>query len=187
MSEATELTPAVRKFVLHWGELGTRWGLNRTVAQIHALLYVSPRPLPAEHIVRLLEVARSNVSVSLRELQAWGVIRVVHVLGDRRDHFEATKDVWEMFATIVEGRKRREIDPTLAVLRECSLEMERAGTEPYARARLADMLSFFESFNALYEELRRLPAGTLRQLVKLRSKFRALLTSEARGDGAALQ
>lgn len=116
------LTPVMRKFVLHWGEMGTRWGINRTVAQIHALLYLAPRPLHAEEIASLLTVARSNVSTSLRELQAWGVVRVVHVLGDRRDHFETLSDVWQMFRIIMDERKKREIDPTLALLEECVAE-----------------------------------------------------------------
>src|SRR5271155_4591294 len=110
-----DLTPVTRKFILHWGEMGTRWGVNRTVAQIHALLYISPRPLDAEEIALTLEVARSNVSTSLKELQGWGIVRVVHVLGDRRDHFESMKDVWEMFQVVLTERKRREIDPTVAL------------------------------------------------------------------------
>src|SRR5574341_82916 len=104
------LAPVQQKFILHWGEMGTRWGINRTVAQIHALLYLSPDPLPAEEIASTLGVARSNVSNSLRELQAWGIVRVVHQLGDRRDHFESMRDVWEMFRIILEERKRREIE-----------------------------------------------------------------------------
>src|SRR5437867_3235988 len=100
------LSPVVQRFILHWGEMGTRWGVNRTVAQIHALLYVSPRPLPAEEIAETLSVARSNVSTSLRELQSWGIVRVVHVMRDRRDHFESMKDVWEMFQVILGERKR---------------------------------------------------------------------------------
>src|SRR6476660_8537022 len=107
------LSPVQEKFVLHWGEMGTRWGINRTVAQIHALLYLSAEPLHAEEIARLLSVARSNVSSSLRELQGWGIVRIAHVLGDRRDHFESMKDVWEMFRTILDERKKRETDPTL--------------------------------------------------------------------------
>src|SRR5438093_13770719 len=114
-----DLSPIKKKFILHWGEMGTRWGINRTVAQIHALLYLSRKPLHAEEIARTLSVARSNVSTSLRELQNWGIVKVVHVLGDRRDHFESLKDVWEMFRIILEERKRREIDPTLRVLQEC--------------------------------------------------------------------
>src|SRR6266550_186661 len=99
------LTAVQEKFILHWGEMGTRWGINRTVAQIHALLYLSPRPLHAEEIARLLSVARSNVSSSLRELQGWGIVRIAHVLGDRRDHFESLKDVWEIFRIVSEERK----------------------------------------------------------------------------------
>src|SRR5213594_1339593 len=124
-----ELTGVQKQYILHWGEMGTRWGINRTVAQIHALLYLSPRALPAEEIAETLSVARSNVSTSLRELQSWGIVRVVHVLGDRRDHFESLKDVWEMFRIILEERKRREIDPTLRVLRECVADMDKGRPE----------------------------------------------------------
>src|SRR5271169_4724266 len=118
------LTPVAQKFILHWGEMGARWGINRTVAQIHALLYLSPQPLHAEEIALTLSVARSNVSSSLRELQGWGIVRVTHQLGDRRDHFETFKDVWEIFRTVAEERKRREIDPTLRVLGECVHELK---------------------------------------------------------------
>src|SRR5260370_5501186 len=110
------LTPVQEKFILHWGEMGTRWGINRTVAQIHALLSLSTEPLHAEEIARLLSVARSNVSSSLRELQGWGIVRIAHVLGDRRDHFESLKDVWRMFRIVSQERKRREIEPTLPVV-----------------------------------------------------------------------
>src|SRR2546430_12458729 len=113
------ITAIEQIFSLHLGEMGTRWGINRTVAQVHALLFVSPRPLHAEEIAATLSVARSNVSTSLRELQGWGIVRVAHVLGDRRDYFESMHDVWEMFKIILEERKRREVDPTIAVLREC--------------------------------------------------------------------
>src|SRR3979409_449154 len=119
--------------------MGTRWGINRTVAQIHALLYLSPAPLHAEDIARLLSVARSNVSASLRELQGWGIVRVSHVLGDRRDHFESLAEVWEMFRIIVDERKRREIDPVHAMLREC---VAHPGATPIEAARIGNMLSF---------------------------------------------
>src|SRR5258706_3500813 len=112
------LTPIQQKFILHWGEMGTRWGINRTVAQIHALLFLSEKPLNAEEIATTLGVARSNVSNSLRELQGWGIVKVTHLLGDRRDHFESMKDVWEMFRIIVDERKKREADPTLSMLRD---------------------------------------------------------------------
>jgi DNA-binding transcriptional regulator GbsR (MarR family) len=116
------LTPVMEKYILHWGEMGTRWGVNRTVAQIHALLYLSSKPLPAVEIADTLGVARSNVSTSLKELQSWGLVKLVHVMGDRRDHFEALTDLWDSFFAIAEGRKRRELDPTLTVLRNCALE-----------------------------------------------------------------
>src|ERR1700733_10736716 len=119
----TAKSPVQQKFILHWGEMGTRWGINRTVAQIHALLYMSPRPLHAEEMVEALSVARSNVSTSLKELQGWGIVKMVHVLGDKRDHFESMKDVWEMFRVVLDERKRREIDPTLVMLRECIAEV----------------------------------------------------------------
>ena len=105
----TNLAPVNQKFILHWGEMGTRWGINRTVAQIHALLFLSEKPLPADEIAQTLGIARSNVSTSLRELQNWGIVRIVHVLGDRRDHFESMKDVFAMFRVIARERKKREI------------------------------------------------------------------------------
>src|SRR6188472_48422 len=135
-----ELSPVSQKFILHWGEMGTRWGINRTVAQIHALLYLSPRPLNAEQIAEALSVARSNVSTSLRELQGWGIIRVVHVLGDRRDHFESIRDVWELFRQVLDERKRREVDPTLTILRDCVIEADKAAAdETYAKERLSEL------------------------------------------------
>ena len=117
-----KLTPAMRKYVVHWGEMGQRWSVNRSVAQIHALLFLADAPLPAEDIQDLLGIARSNVSTSLKELQSWELVKLVHIEGDRRDHFEAKQDPWDMLMTIVEGRKRREIDPTLAILRDCVRE-----------------------------------------------------------------
>src|SRR2546427_4320308 len=139
MSEHSKstLTPVAQKFILHWGEMGTRWGINRTVAQVHALLFLSPRPVAADEISETLSVARSNVSTSLRELQGWRIVRVVHVLGDRRDHFESIKDVWEIFRIVSEERKRREIDPTLNVLAEGVQEVESdARGDAYTRERL---------------------------------------------------
>src|SRR5712692_10282374 len=133
------LSPVAQKFILHWGEMGARWGVNRTVAQVHALLYLSPRPLTAEEIAAALSVARSNVSTSLRELQSWGVVKIVHVLGDRRDYFESMKDVWEMARIVLDGRKQREIDPTLAALRECVVEAQKGDpADPYSKKRLQE-------------------------------------------------
>jgi DNA-binding transcriptional regulator GbsR (MarR family) len=154
--------------------MGSRWGVNRSVAQIHALLFVSPEPLHAESIAETLAVARSNVSTGLRELQAWGIVRVVHVLGDRRDYFEAEKDVWVMFQLILEGRKRREVDPTLAVLREC-LGDDREGLNPHARECLGELQGFFEMTTRWYEQVRRMPRTTLTRFVRMGDKVAKLL------------
>src|ERR1700731_4826940 len=144
------LAPVAQKFILHWGEMGTRWGITRTVAQVHALLFLSPQPVPADEIATTLSVARSNVSTSLRELQGWGIVRVVHVLGDRRDHFESIKDVWEIFRIVSEERKRREIDPTLHVLAECVQEIKTHPTkDTYTLARLESMLDFLSAMTGL--------------------------------------
>lgn len=171
----TTLTPVQQKFILHWGEMGTRWGINRTVAQIHALLYLSPTPMHAEEIAAILSVARSNVSNSLRELQGWGVVKVVHVLGDRRDHFESLKDVWQMFEIILAERKRREIDPTLAMLRECATEPATSAESSHTRERVTEMLSFFETMLGFYQDFSRIPKGSLSSLARLRGKVKKLL------------
>src|ERR1700756_2750774 len=183
MSESTEvtqsrLTPVAQKFILHWGEMGTRWGINRTVAEVHALLFLAPKPVPADEIATTLSVARSNVSTSLRELQSWGIVRVVHVLGDRRDHFESIKDVWEIFRIVSEERKRREIDPTLRVLAECVAELKSAPQgDAYTRERLESMLEFLTVMTGMFEEVLRMPAGTLKGDAKLRGKVITLLGS----------
>ncbi|GMU22901.1 MAG: hypothetical protein AMXMBFR13_29850 [Phycisphaerae bacterium] len=170
------LTPVMRKFILHWGEMGNRWGINRTVAQIHALLYLSSRPLHAEEIAETLQVARSNVSTSLRELQSWNIVKVVHVFGDRRDHYETLKDVWEMFQIILDERKRRECEPTLSVLRECVAEGdELANDDAHAQQRLLDLLDFFETMLGWYDQIRRMPTGAVIKFVKLGDKLRKLL------------
>src|SRR5215212_2453822 len=170
-----ELTPLMQKFILHWGEMGTRWGINRTVAQIHALLYLSPRPLHAEEIAETLSVARSNVSNSLRELQGWGIVRVAHVMGDRRDHFESLKDVWELFRVVLEERKRREFDPTLAMLRECVAETAKSKTDAFTHQRLSELLGFFETTGAWFDQVRKLPTAALIKFLKLGDKlFKAI-------------
>src|ERR1043165_5757380 len=132
-----KLTPVMERFILHWGEMGGRWGINRSVAQVHALLMLTPKPLPADEIGETLNVARSNVSTSLKELQGWSLVRVVHVFGDRREHFETLRDVWEMFLVIMRERKKRELDPTLATLRDCVEEAKGGKTESdYAIGRI---------------------------------------------------
>ncbi len=170
------LTSTQRQYILHWGEMGTRWGINRTVAQIHALLYLSPTPLPADEIAKTLDVARSNVSTSIRELESWGLVRPVHVLGERREHYESMKDVWEMFRVIVEQRKRREVDPTAQLLRRCLEELNNDGSQDaYTRERLEDMAEFFDGATAAYEEISQLSPQALRGLLKVRGKIRKLL------------
>ncbi len=156
------LSPVQQKFVLHWGEMGTRWGINRTVAQIHALLYISPHPLTAEELAETLSVARSNVSNSLKELQSWGIVKLVHVMGDKRDHFESMTDVWEMFRVVLNERKKRELDPTIRVLRECIEEAERSrGTDEYTENQLRKLNDFFETTTAWYTQVRNWPTSVL--------------------------
>ena len=172
----TGLSPLQERFVVTWGEMGAKWGINRTVAQIHALLFLSPRPLHAEEIAATLGVARSNVSTSLRELQGWGIVRVAHILGDRRDHFESMKDVWEMFRIIVDERKKREADPVVAMLREAAAEAKKPGAaDAYTRERLGDMLQFFELMTTWAEQTRKLPTPAVVRMVKMGDKFGRLL------------
>jgi len=162
------LSPVTQKFVLHWGEMGTRWGINRTVAQVHALLFLSEKPLPADEIAETLGIARSNTSTSLRELQNWGIVRIVHVLGDRRDHFASMKDVFAMFRAIAHQRKKREIDPTVHVLRDCLAEADKPkAAGAHIRGRLSDLLDFFELAGAAYERLEKLPTPAVLKLAKL--------------------
>lgn len=174
MNSRPPLPPATQKFILHWGEMGTRWGVNRTAAQVHALLFLASRPLTADEIAQTLAVARSNVSTSLRELQSWRIIRAVPLLGDRRQHFESMKDPWEMFRVILEERKRRELDPTIAMLRECVEEAKKFGSDSVAHERMEKLLEFVLTVGALYEEFRRVPPIAARKLLQLRGKVRKL-------------
>ena len=163
-----QMSPAIEKYVLHWGEMGTRWGTNRTVAQIQALLYLSPQPLRADQIVELLSVARSNVSTSIRELQSYGLVKMTHVLGDRRDYFVSLHDVWELFRVIVHQRKQRELNPTLAMLRECASDVDgEDGTDPVTKERIRNMLQFVERTSDWYEKMQEVPSTTLTKLMKL--------------------
>ena len=171
-----KLTPLMERYVLHWGEMGTRWGVNRTVAQIHALLYLAPTPLPAEEIAETLGVARSNVSTSLKELQAWGLVTMAHVLGDRRDHFTTKGDSWAMLTTIVEERKRRELEPTLSLLRQCVLEAEHDREPPAAsKARIEEMLRLVATLTEWFDDVKALPRPTLVALMKLGAKIAQLV------------
>ena len=172
----SKLSPVQQKFILHWGEMGTRWGINRTVAQIHALLFISQKPLNAEEISDALAVARSNVSNSLKELQGWGIVKRIHVMGDSRDHFESMKDVWEMFRVVLDERKKREIDPTERLLRECIAEAEKdKETDEYTEQKLRELAEFFDTTTAWYGQIRHWPTGALTKFVKAGDKIRKLL------------
>lgn len=174
------ISPTAQKFILHWGEMGTRWGVNRTVAQIHALLYLSGRPLAADDIVETLGVARSNVSTSLKELQSWKLVRVTHVLGDRRDHFTALQDVWDIFRVILEERKRREIDPTLTVLRECAIEgTQDEALDAASLARMQTTLDFLEMLSTSFQDYQHLSPQTLQRFLKMGGKVARFLGPNA--------
>jgi DNA-binding transcriptional regulator GbsR (MarR family) len=172
---AETLGAAGRRFVLHWGEMGWRWGVNRTVSQIHALLFLLGRPMHAEEIAELLQVARSNVSTSLRELQNWNLVRVVHLVADRRDHYETAKDPWELLRIIVRERKAREFDPTIAVLRECVGDPEFGHQDAATQKRVRETLALMEALSRWTDEMLNLESATLARLMKLGAKVQALL------------
>jgi DNA-binding transcriptional regulator GbsR (MarR family) len=169
------LSPLGRRLVLHWGEMGSRWGVNRTVSQIQAFLYLSGRPMNAEEIAEALAVARSNVSNSLRELQNWNLVRVVHLVGDRRDHFVTSQDVWELFRTVVSERKAREFDPTVAVLRACVEDKAFTKEDPGMQMRIRETLGLMESLSSWGDEMLRLEPDSMMKVMKLGAKVRKLL------------
>lgn len=170
------MTPVMKKFILNWGEIGTRWGINRTVAQIHALLYLSPKPINAEEIAETLSIARSNVSTSLKELQSWSVVKVVHEFGDRKDYFESEKDVWEMGRTVLDERKKREIDPTLTILRECVMDSQnKSDGDEYANQKLTEMLEYFEQIVSWYDQINTMSTDNIKRLIKLGSGIKKVL------------
>ncbi|WP_265529374.1 GbsR/MarR family transcriptional regulator [Sphingomicrobium marinum] len=164
------------RFILHWGDLGGQWGVNRSVAQIQALLYLSEKPLPADEIADLLGLARSNVSNSIKELLNWQLISRVPIAGDRRDHFVAETDIWEMVTRIAKGRKQREIDPAEAALRACSSEAaDDPLVSPVARQRLVAMLDFVTTMSRWHDEMMRLPKSTLMAFIKMGGKVTRFL------------
>ncbi len=175
MSEST------RHFILHWGEMGARWGVNRTVAQVHALLYLSPESLTAEEIAETLSIARSNVSTSLKELQNWNLVQIESRMGDRRDFFRTSADVWELFLTVVEQRVEREILPTLTMLRRCAAEAQaERPPQPVVAARINAMQSFLEQLYGWYTDIKRLPLANLRSLIGIGSGIARLLPKTRR-------
>lgn len=179
------LTPQNERFVLHFGEMGSRWGVNRTVGQIYALLFLAPQPLHADDIAETLGFSRSNVSLGLKELQSWRLVKLVHQVGDRRDYFETPKDVWEIFRILMEEKRKREIDPTLTLLRDTLLEPPSGPDGACAQQRMTEMLELIELSTGWFDEVQRLPPETLQNLMKLGSKVQKVLgfAGKLRGKG----
>jgi DNA-binding transcriptional regulator GbsR (MarR family) len=169
------LAPLSQAFVLHFGEMGSRWGINRTVGQIYALLYLSPRPLCADDIVDALGVSRSNVSMGLRELQGWNLVLLKHLPDDRRDHFTTPDDVWQILRVVAEERKKREVDPTLSVLRELLMQKPESADERHAQARMGEMHALIEQLTTWYEDVKHLETERLATLLALGARVTRLL------------
>nr|WP_212760513.1 GbsR/MarR family transcriptional regulator [Bordetella trematum] len=155
--------------------MGSRWGVNRTVGQIYALLFLSPRPLHADDIAEALGFSRSNVSMGLKELQSWRLVKLMHQVGDRREYFETPKDVWEIFRILMEEKRKREIDPTLTLLRDTLLAPASGEDEAYAQQRMYEMLELIELSTGWFDEVQRLPPETLQNLMRLGSKVQKVL------------
>ncbi|QEI08930.1 GbsR/MarR family transcriptional regulator [Pigmentiphaga aceris] len=171
----TPLTPQIERFVLHFGEMGSRWGVNRTVGQIYALLFISERALNADEISELLGFSRSNVSMGLKELQSWRLVKMAHQPGDRREYFGTPSDVWEIFRTLVEEKRKREIDPTLTMLRDALLEKPSDDQERYAQQRMSAMLELIELSTTWFDEVQRMSPETLESLMRLGSRVQKVL------------
>jgi DNA-binding transcriptional regulator GbsR (MarR family) len=170
-----KLSGTASRFVLHWGEMGSRWGVNRTVAQIHALLFITGRPMHADELTDTLDVARSNISNSLRELMSWNLVRLVHIAGDRRDHYETSRDVWELLRVIVRERQRREVDPTISVLRDLLAAPEITKEPADVKIRLRETLELMQTLTAYSDEMLRLDSSTLTKVLKLGAKVRGFI------------
>ena len=171
------LTESMQAFILHWGEMGTKWGMNRSVAQIHALLHLAPKPMPAEDIAELLNLARSNVSTGLKELQVWGLVKVSRQLGDRRDHFIALRDCFDMAQTVVEGRRQREFLPTKQAVAHALDEARSDGTALEVAERMRETLEMIQAFDSWYTEVRRLPLSAQLSLLHLGARIAKFLPS----------
>ncbi|UXY16984.1 GbsR/MarR family transcriptional regulator [Chitiniphilus purpureus] len=178
-----ELTPLTERFILHFGEMGSRWGINRTVGQIYALLFVSPRPLNADEIAETLGFSRSNVSMGMKELMSWRLARLIHQSGDRRDYFEAPKDIWEIFRTLAEEKRKREIEPTLSMLRDAMLEVPQTEAERHAQDRMREMHELIEMATVWFDEVQRLSPETLESLMRLGAKVQKVLSLTERLRG----
>jgi DNA-binding transcriptional regulator GbsR (MarR family) len=183
MSLQEHLAPLSAQFVAHFGEMGSRWGINRTVGQIYALIYVSHRPLNADEIAETLEFSRSNVSVGLKELQSWRLVRLRHLPGDRREYFEAPQDVWEIFRVLAEERRRREIEPTLSMLRMALLEEPRDAADAHAQERMREMHELIERLVNWFDDVQKLSPETALQLMGLGSRVTRVLELKDRVTG----
>ena len=172
------LAPLTQRFVLHFGEMGSRWGINRTVGQIYALLYVSPKALNADEIGDALAFSRSNVSMGLKELQSWNLVRLQHLPDDRREYFQAPEDVWAIFRTLAEERRKREIDPTLSMLREALMEEGVTGDDVHAQARMRQMHELIELMTLWLQDVQKMDSATLASLMKMGSKVAKLLETK---------
>ena len=169
------LAPLTQRFVLHFGEMGSRWGINRTVGQIYALLYVSPRALNADEIGEALAFSRSNVSMGLKELQSWNLVRLIHLPNDRREYFQSPQDVWQIFRTLATERRKREIDPTLSMLRDALMEKPSGEDERVAQERMRQMHAFIELMTDWLDEVQKMDSATLASLMKMGAKVQKLL------------
>ncbi len=169
------LPPLTQRFVMHFGEMGSRWGINRTVGQIYALLYVSAKPLNADEVGEALGFSRSNVSMGLKELQSWRLVRLIHLPNDRREYFQAPEDVWAIFRTLAAERRKREIDPTLSMLREALMEQPSVADDIHAQARMRQMHGFIEMVTDWMDDVEKIDSATLASLMKLGSKVQKML------------
>lgn len=174
------LPPLTQRFVLHFGEMGSRWGINRTVGQIYALLYVSAVPLNADEVGEALGFSRSNVSMGLKELQSWNLVRLIHQPNDRREYFQAPEDVWAIFRTLAAERRKREIDPTLSMLRDAMMEQPSGPEDIHAQARMKQMHAFIEMMTDWLDDVQQMDSATLASLMQMGSKVQKMLTLKDR-------
>lgn len=170
-----QLTPAMQAFILHWGEMGAKWGVNRSVAQIHALLHIAPEPMDAEEISETLGLARSNVSTGLKELQSWKLVKSSRGLGERRDVFTSVQDIFDLVTVVVEGRREREFSPTIEALREVAVQAETDDTPKHVKGRMSETLETMQMFDDWYRDMSRLPRGVQLAMLKLGSKIARFL------------
>ena len=179
-----KLPPLTQRFVLHFGEMGSRWGINRTVGQIYALLYVSAQPLNADEIGEALAFSRSNVSMGLKELQSWNLVRLIHRPNDRREYFQAPEDVWAIFRTLANERRKREVDPTLSMLREALMEQPGTAEDVHAQERMKQMHSFIELMTNWLDDVQKMDSETLASLMQMGAKVQKLLEMKERVKSA---